>query len=191
MSREVMQMALSALKHLCMHTSAIKGYDGKQVQTACDALRACLAQPEQYDQTELELCKKCGWKAVWPDGCLVCEKQKAQLKHWSDCAVHSEPAYPAGECDCGGVQPEPVVWHEPGAYGNVTIYEKWAKENGWLPLYTTPQKKEWVGLTDDDVNYAAEAVFKGFDMKPRNGTEIEHVERVIKFVETKLKEKNK
>jgi hypothetical protein len=27
--------------------------------------------------------------------------------HWSDCAVHSEPAYPAGECDCGGVQPEP------------------------------------------------------------------------------------
>jgi hypothetical protein len=23
-------------------------------------------------------------------------------KHWSDCAVHSEPAYPAGECDCGG-----------------------------------------------------------------------------------------
>jgi hypothetical protein len=41
-----MQMALSALKHLCLHTSAIKGYDGEQVQTACDALRACLAQPE-------------------------------------------------------------------------------------------------------------------------------------------------
>jgi hypothetical protein len=27
-------------------------------------------------------------------------------KHWSDCAVHSEPAYPAGECDCGGYFPE-------------------------------------------------------------------------------------
>lgn len=23
------------------------------------------------------------------------------VKHWSDCAVHSEPAYPAGPCDCG------------------------------------------------------------------------------------------
>jgi len=23
-------------------------------------------------------------------------------KHWSDCAVNSEPSYPAGECDCGG-----------------------------------------------------------------------------------------
>jgi hypothetical protein len=24
------------------------------------------------------------------------------VAHWSDCAVHSEPAYPKGECDCGG-----------------------------------------------------------------------------------------
>ena len=23
--------------------------------------------------------------------------------HWSDCAVHNEPAYPAGPCDCGGL----------------------------------------------------------------------------------------
>ena len=23
-------------------------------------------------------------------------------KHYSDCAVHNEPALPAGECDCGG-----------------------------------------------------------------------------------------
>lgn len=25
-----------------------------------------------------------------------------EIEHWSDCAVHSEPAYPAGPCDCGG-----------------------------------------------------------------------------------------
>ena len=42
---------------------------------------------------------------------------------------------------------EPVAWHEPNAYGNVTVYEKWAKENGWQPLYTAPPKREWVGLT--------------------------------------------
>jgi hypothetical protein len=36
------------------------------------------------------------------------EARLSAPKHWSDCAVHSEPAYPAGECDCGGVpQPEP------------------------------------------------------------------------------------
>jgi hypothetical protein len=33
-------------------------------------------------------------------------------------------------------EPEPVAWHEPGAYGNVTVYKKWAKENKWLPLYS-------------------------------------------------------
>lgn len=24
--------------------------------------------------------------------------------HWSDCAVHNEPAYPAGPCTCGGFE---------------------------------------------------------------------------------------
>ena len=44
--RELMKEALEALKHLCLHSAAIKGYDGEQVQTAIDALRARLAQPE-------------------------------------------------------------------------------------------------------------------------------------------------
>lgn len=53
-----------------------------------------------------------------------------------------------------------------------------------------PPKKEWVGLTDGDVNYCVDAIYKGFDIKPRNEIEIEYFERVIKFVEAKLKEKN-
>jgi len=57
-------------------------------------------------------------------------------------------------------------------------------------FYTMPPKKEWVGLTDDDVNYCVDAIYKGFDIKPRNEIEIEYFERVIKFVEAKLKEKN-
>ena len=32
-------------------------------------------------------------------------------------------------------EPEPVAWHEPGSYSNVTVYKKWAEENKWLPLY--------------------------------------------------------
>ena len=181
--KEVMQSAMNehcpACGYYCLGNGGVYCIDKP---TTVETTRACLAQPEQYDQTELELCKKCGWKAVWPDGCLVCEKQKAQLKHWSDCAVHSEPAYPAGECDCGGVQPEPVVWHEPGAYGNVTIYEKWAKENGWLPLYTTPQKKEWVGLTDEDISgciNSTASLVKG-----------QFLVEFSKSIEAKLKEKN-
>jgi hypothetical protein len=51
-------------------------------------------------------------------------------------------------------------------------------------------KQEWVGLTDADVNRFVDAIYKGFDMKPRNEIEIQYFERLIKFIEAKLKEKN-
>jgi hypothetical protein len=31
-------------------------------------------------------------------------KMAADKLHWSDCAVHNAPAYPAGACDCGVAQ---------------------------------------------------------------------------------------
>jgi hypothetical protein len=38
---------------------------------------------EPYDQTSLELCEECGWKAIIPgDGCLVCARQKAKPIAW-------------------------------------------------------------------------------------------------------------
>jgi len=50
--------------------------------------------------------------------------------------------------------------------------------------------KEWVGLTDDDVDYFVDAIYKGFDMKPKNKVEIAYFERLIKFVGAKLEDKN-
>jgi hypothetical protein len=44
-----------------------------------------------------ELCKF--FRLAYARGML---KQEEQSKHWSDCATNSEPAYPSGECDCGG-----------------------------------------------------------------------------------------
>jgi hypothetical protein len=38
-------------------------------------------------------------------GGFPAKRQMAADKlHWSDCAVHNEPAYPAGKCDCGVAQ---------------------------------------------------------------------------------------
>jgi len=37
-------------------------------------------------------------------GC-ECDKCK-KVPHKSDCAVHNEPAYPKGKCDCGAERPE-------------------------------------------------------------------------------------
>ena len=33
--------------------------------------------------------------------------EQEPVAHWSDCAVHSEPAYPKGKCDCGGYTHSP------------------------------------------------------------------------------------
>ena len=33
--------------------------------------------------------------------------EQEPVAHWSDCSVHSEPAYPKGECDCGGFTTPP------------------------------------------------------------------------------------
>jgi hypothetical protein len=110
--REVMRMALAALE--------IYGAQAPDVGATISALRACLAQPEQYDQTELNLCKKCGWKAVWPDGCLVCEKQEAQYKkEWV------------------GLTDKPTKIFGPNL-------EELLNSAGFY------RKKEWVGLTDEE-----------------------------------------
>lgn len=83
--KEVMQSAMNehcpACGYYCLGNGGVYCIDKP---TTVETTRAFLAQPEQYDQTELELCKKCGWKAVWPDGCLVCEKQEAQPVAWKN-----------------------------------------------------------------------------------------------------------
>ena len=33
-----------------------------------------------------------------------------ELLHYSDCAVYNEPAYLAGECDCGAVRAHKRWW---------------------------------------------------------------------------------
>jgi hypothetical protein len=70
MSIEVMRQALEALEEY-----QAKGAPFMSCDAAVAALRAAI---EQYDQTALELCEECGWKAIIPgDGCLVCARQKA------------------------------------------------------------------------------------------------------------------
>lgn len=72
--RELLQQALDALKHLCLHSAATRGYDGEQVQTAIDALKARLAQPEpeetiakwikaNTEHRQWYICPKCSYQA--------------------------------------------------------------------------------------------------------------------------------
>jgi len=100
----------------------------------------------------------------------------ADRLHWSDCAVHNAPAYPAGECDCDGRLSEyaetlledatrscnnideqraldalMLDFHKP-AQEPVAQYSDIASDGGLDPRnqFDAPQRK-WVGLTDDEL----------------------------------------
>jgi hypothetical protein len=63
------------------------------------------------------------------------------MTHWSDCAVHSEPAYPKGECNCGGFNP--VAWlveDVDGAHLYWTYKQPIGKEK-WTPLFSSPPQR--------------------------------------------------
>jgi hypothetical protein len=119
---------------------------------------------EQYDQTALELCKECGWRALIPgDGCLVCARQKAK----------------------------PVAWmYDFLADNRDEVIRDWVtqsqddirRENGFnvRPLYTAP--RQWVGLTDDEI---LQAMYKTDEMAT-GSTQM----NFARAVEAKLKEKN-
>jgi hypothetical protein len=70
---------------------------------------------------------------VWPEN--------KTFSHWSDCAVHNAPAYPAGKCDCGVAQ-EPVGTLNISRYkGHLVNYDfDYFGElpDGTYSVYTTP-----------------------------------------------------
>ena len=70
---------------------------------------------------------------------------------------------------------EPVAWFStlPDGRLSIKIVGK-PTEGNWEPLYTTPPKRPWVGLTDEDIAYAY-TLEKKFAMQ---------------YVDAKLKEKN-
>ena len=125
MSIEAMKQALEVLEQINQlsvgeNAIALPG----EIDAAMDNLRAAI---EHYDQTSLELCGECGWKAIIPgDGCLVCARQKAQPVAWRWKEVKGEFV---GAWVLTVIEPPPYVTES-------------------MPLYTGPQ--EWVGLTDDE-----------------------------------------
>ena len=60
--------------------------------------------------------------------------------------------------------------------GNIYVY---SEDGDGEPLYTTPPKREWVGLTDAEMNDITCGMVKGWVM-----------EQLAQAIEAKLKEKN-
>ena len=91
------------------------------------------------------------------------------VAHWSDCAVHSEPAYPKGECDCGGI---------------VAVADYTALSDKYVALsdkyVALKAQRTWQGLTDDEI-------WSDGDSFVTSEVGIKYFARAI---EAKLKQKN-
>ena len=140
----------------------------------------------------------------------LAQSEQEQPKHWSDCAVYNEPAYPKGECDCGGFDPN-NKWHgltekeaeslafdviadgvskilaqpeqEPVKYVDVfnVLTPTEVKTIASKP-YTKPPKREWQNLTDDGIKEI---------VGPWGDTPIKgYTRKLFDQIEAKLKEKN-
>ena len=83
-----------------------------------------------------------------------------------------------GEAALAQPTQEPVAWLQEGQPELYVKEEKDEKRGYVIPLYTTPPKREWVGLTDDEVYKIA------FSLQG------EHWRKVADAIEAKLKEKN-
>ena len=128
---------------------------GTEIQKSVDLLRARLAQPEL--EPELKLIST-GVTHIYSTGAPVAQPE-----------------------------PEPVAWftEDHREDKSATTYSKkmagrW-KEKGWpvTPLYTAPpQRKEWQGLTDEEIMDACSAVWAS------------HPIEVANVVQDLLKEKN-
>jgi hypothetical protein len=77
---------------------------------------------------------------------------------------------------------EPVAWYFKGLTNRGVSLIK--ENDGWIPLYTTPQpQRTWVGLTDDEV-------FDLADENLYNGGKNYGILSFYKAIEAKLWEKN-
>jgi len=167
-------------------------YPHKVASDAAATLRAAI---EQYDQTALELCEECGWKALIPgDGCLVCARQNAKPVAWmydflSDNEVirdwttqdyaditrengfNVRPLYAAPSA----VTQKPVAYVDERIHGWPDCFVMEPDPPHTVPLYTAP--RQWVGLTNKDI----------IEMWPETST-VGWDD--IRLIEAKLKEKN-
>jgi hypothetical protein len=102
------------------------------------------------------------------------EKRVVKTEH--DRAVELAKAYERG-WNAALAQQEPVAWISEG--GDVSRSKRYMDEMGFKcnPLYTAPPRKQWVGLTDDEVNELVSR-FKRYSYV------------LLREVEAKLKEKN-
>ena len=112
----------------------------------------------------------------------LAEHEWEMVKTEHDRAVELGQAYERG-WNAALAQQEPVAWISEG--GDVSRSKRYMDEMGFKcnPLYTAPPKREWVGLTDEEIQ-------KVVSKKWWDWEDLFDIEGFSRAIEAKLKEKN-
>ena len=155
--RELMQQALDALKHLCLYSMAIEGYDREKVQPPINALKKRLAQPEPKNKAltheELKAHNQKILDEFYKENAALYEPEPPEwCKNIRQCSVRCDncPEPMADTEELGEivpadeeqlkriaklVEPEPVAWRFWG-YPTLAGEEKgWVYSDEWNPYY--------------------------------------------------------
>ena len=136
MTQEALKLALDFVE--TVHVGEWVGSIERQLEVIT-AIKEALAQPEQEPVAK--------YSDIVSDGGLdprnTTPPQRTEqepVAHWSDCSVHSEPAYPKGECDCGGI---------------VAVADYTALSDKYVALsdkyVALKAQRTWQGLTDEEI----------------------------------------
>ena len=188
LTREEAQQVLDALKHLCAHTTAIKGYDGHKVQPPINMLKAKLKQPKN------------SFNPDWDAMAVMVEEQQRMAKRIEGLEAQLAQPEPAecdgGQCgiggyckDCPKTKPElkiinmenfvgsgkplvPVCWMNANDIDK-TDWKVWAhgKPTVSMPLFASPPKREWVGLTHENIFAVLENLQEMYNRPPTTDRE--------------------
>jgi len=137
-----------------------------------------------------------GRQGMWGGGftakrAAAADRFKDGIEWWMDTKTYGAyPNPPQWHIDTGKLvrlvpaQPaqEPVAWITPDGEGFRIRFSEPTNDVplGWDPLYTTPPKREWVGLTDEE----RESIAQDYSLTGLG------YQSPFKAIEAKLKEKN-
>ena len=109
-----------------------------------------------------------------------CPCQDGDACHYKDCGDTKALPVPVAQ-----PEQEPVAYYHPrsGFYWAkpTSIFAPTSVDVERLPLYTAPEQRQWVGLTDDDWGWVAD----------KKGTSLDTFDQGVAWAQARLKERNK
>ena len=135
MTQEALRMALEALEE---NHHLIEEHERPEYLVHYDQIISLLAKALAKEKALQALHSENERLGLYKDA--YAQPEQEPVAHWSDCAVHSEPAYPKGECDCGGI---------------VAVADYTALSDKYVALsdkyVALKAQRTWVGLTDEEI----------------------------------------